>query len=197
MELLKVTHGAVFVAEQYLGWQEATLRALQGRFDAEKRGFADDVFVAVVDAVRASGAADGLADKALKQLVMPFAKFKMEEAAAAGAQARVCLAWGGAGSAEDGRCRRRCRCLPGAAAGGAAGLDGAATGEELVPRPRARPPRSPCPARASLLTRRRSPPSPLPRPQTHPPKKRRRWTCGCPSTRRRCWATTWSTSRAA
>ena len=42
----------------------------------------------MIEAVKSSEAAAGMAEKQLKQMVMPFAKFKMEEAAVGGGQVR-------------------------------------------------------------------------------------------------------------
>lgn len=80
-----MTHAAVFVAEQYLPWQESILKALKARFDPASRKFAADVFAAVIEQVRADNTAGDRNDKQLKQQCMPFAKFKMDEAASAGA----------------------------------------------------------------------------------------------------------------
>ncbi|GFR47083.1 hypothetical protein Agub_g8770 [Astrephomene gubernaculifera] len=76
----------VFVSERFVGWQERVLGALAPRFDARTRTFAADTNASVLEAAKQDPALSSLADKQLKQAVMPFAKFKMEEAAAAGAQ---------------------------------------------------------------------------------------------------------------
>ncbi|KAF8060524.1 leucine--tRNA ligase [Scenedesmus sp. PABB004] len=81
----KVTHGAVWVAERFVGWQEAVLRALQSQYDASARAFAPDAAAAVLEAVRGVAGDVAGGEKALKQLAMPFAKYKMEEAARGGA----------------------------------------------------------------------------------------------------------------
>ncbi|KAK9806349.1 hypothetical protein WJX72_010942 [[Myrmecia] bisecta] len=82
----KVTHGDLYVAETFGGWQGVTLKHLRTQFDAASRTFPKDVFASTVTAVKESGSAEGVADKALKQTVLPFAKLKMEEAQAGGEQ---------------------------------------------------------------------------------------------------------------
>eukprot|EP00879_Flechtneria_rotunda_P020422 GHRR01021486.1.p1 GENE.GHRR01021486.1~~GHRR01021486.1.p1 ORF type:complete len:246 (+),score=120.66 GHRR01021486.1:1280-2017(+) len=82
----KVTHGQVWVSKKFVGWQEAVLLTLQGTYDAASNSFAPDTAAAVLEAVRAAGAAEGANEKQLKQLAMPFAKYKMDEALKGGAQ---------------------------------------------------------------------------------------------------------------
>eukprot|EP00878_Enallax_costatus_P006705 GHUV01007030.1.p1 GENE.GHUV01007030.1~~GHUV01007030.1.p1 ORF type:complete len:1031 (+),score=336.93 GHUV01007030.1:253-3345(+) len=81
----KITHGQVWVSQQFVGWQEAVLRALQGKYDASSNSFAADTVPAVLEAVK-SVEGSGLNEKQLKQMAMPFAKYKMEEAQAGGLQ---------------------------------------------------------------------------------------------------------------
>lgn len=88
----KVTHGDVFISERYVGWQEKTLVALAGKFDAATKTFAADTTPAVLAAVQGDESLAGMNDKQLKQMIMPFAKFKQEEALAAGAQVRAARA---------------------------------------------------------------------------------------------------------
>ncbi|KAG2427994.1 hypothetical protein HXX76_011980 [Chlamydomonas incerta] len=82
----RVVGAHVFVSERFVGWQEAVLRALAPRFNAKTKTFADDTVAAVLEAAKQDPAMAALADKQLKQAVMPFAKFKQEEAVAAGPQ---------------------------------------------------------------------------------------------------------------
>lgn len=56
----------------------------QASYDAASGKFSDDAFGAVIARVRADGHAGDMNDKQLKAVCMPFAKFKMEEAAGAG-----------------------------------------------------------------------------------------------------------------
>ena len=56
-----MTHGDVFVAERFGGWQEVVLGALAGAYDAKKRAFGPDAFDAVHGAVKAAAAGGGLA----------------------------------------------------------------------------------------------------------------------------------------
>uniref|UniRef100_A0A383W6K7 leucine--tRNA ligase n=1 Tax=Tetradesmus obliquus TaxID=3088 RepID=A0A383W6K7_TETOB len=81
----KITHGQVWVSERFVGWQEAVLHALQAKYDAAANSFAADTVPAVLDAVKAAGDAD-LNEKQLKQLAMPFARYKMDEALKGGKQ---------------------------------------------------------------------------------------------------------------
>eukprot|EP00195_Chlamydomonas_chlamydogama_P014672 CAMPEP_0202900896 /NCGR_PEP_ID=MMETSP1392-20130828/12094_1 /ASSEMBLY_ACC=CAM_ASM_000868 /TAXON_ID=225041 /ORGANISM="Chlamydomonas chlamydogama, Strain SAG 11-48b" /LENGTH=1103 /DNA_ID=CAMNT_0049587353 /DNA_START=121 /DNA_END=3432 /DNA_ORIENTATION=- len=83
---LKVTHGDIFVAERFIGWQEKTLLALQTAFDPKTKTFSPDANAKVLEAVKEDPAAASMNEKQLKQMAMPFAKFKMEEAVAGGAQ---------------------------------------------------------------------------------------------------------------
>ncbi|GIL94940.1 hypothetical protein Vretimale_1053 [Volvox reticuliferus] len=76
----------VFVSERFIGWQEQVLGALAPRFNAKTRTFAEDTNAAVLEAAKQDPALSSLGEKQLKQAVMPFAKYKMEEAAAAGPQ---------------------------------------------------------------------------------------------------------------
>jgi hypothetical protein len=59
-----VTHGEVFVAERFGGWQEVALRALAGAYDAKKAAFSPEVYGAVQEAIKA--AAEAGADPALE-----------------------------------------------------------------------------------------------------------------------------------
>ncbi|BDA46666.1 Leucine-tRNA ligase, cytoplasmic [Coccomyxa sp. Obi] len=85
----KVVRADVYVAERYGGWQEVALNSLKAQFDAATKGFRGemkDVQNAVTEAVKASGTAGALNDKALKGLVIPFAKLKADEATKGGLQ---------------------------------------------------------------------------------------------------------------
>ncbi len=85
----------VYVAERYGGWQEVALNSLKAQFNAASKGFGaemKEVQNAVIEAVKASGTAGALNDKALKGLVIPFAKLKADEATKGGLQVNtVCL----------------------------------------------------------------------------------------------------------
>ena len=79
----------LYVADRYVGWQEATLNFLASQFDAKTRGFPSSWVKEVTEAVKASGQAGDMNDKALKQTVIPFAKVKVDEAQKGGAQVRA------------------------------------------------------------------------------------------------------------
>ena len=83
---LQVTHCDMYVAEQYGGWQEATLQYLGLRFNPDSQTFPPDTMAGVVPAVQQAGAGGGQPDKALKGTVIPFAKLKSDEAIAIGGQ---------------------------------------------------------------------------------------------------------------
>jgi hypothetical protein len=83
---VKITRGELFVADRFIGWQEAALLALQGQFDAAAGTFPKDAPAAALAAIQADPSVAGTPDKALKQLAMPFVKFMMEGAAKGGAQ---------------------------------------------------------------------------------------------------------------
>lgn len=84
---VRITRADVFIAQRFVGWQEAVLHALAANFDSATREFVPTVFDAAVEAARGDEvAAAGRNDKQLKALVLPFAKFKMQEAAIGGAQ---------------------------------------------------------------------------------------------------------------
>ncbi len=85
---MKITRGELYVAEKFVGWQEAALLALQQQFSAASRTFPKDAPGAVIEAVKADPSMAGVPDKQLKQQVMPFVKFKMDEAVKGGAQVR-------------------------------------------------------------------------------------------------------------
>jgi hypothetical protein len=51
----------------------------QAKYDAAANSFAADTVPAVLEAVKAAGDGD-LSEKQLKQMAMPFAKYKMDEA---------------------------------------------------------------------------------------------------------------------
>lgn len=63
---------------------------LQTKYDAGSNSFAADTTAAVIEAVKGVGAGDngsgGPSEKQLKQMAMPFAKYKMDEAIKAGGQ---------------------------------------------------------------------------------------------------------------
>ncbi|GBF91226.1 hypothetical protein Rsub_03546 [Raphidocelis subcapitata] len=75
-----------FVAERFGGWQEVVLRALASAFDAASGSFPPTAFDSVGAAVKAAAeegvdpSLEGMNDKQLKALTMPFAKFRMEDA---------------------------------------------------------------------------------------------------------------------
>lgn len=73
-----VTRLEVFVAEQYGGWQEVVLGILEASFDASAKAFPPDT--QLLDKVKASPLAAQADFKAVLKQVMPFLKFKMEEA---------------------------------------------------------------------------------------------------------------------
>ncbi|EFJ52544.1 hypothetical protein VOLCADRAFT_103034 [Volvox carteri f. nagariensis] len=82
----RVVAAHVFVSERFIGWQERVLGALAPRFDAKSRTFAEDATAAVLEAAKQDPVFSSLGEKQLKQAVMPFTKYKMEEAIAAGPQ---------------------------------------------------------------------------------------------------------------
>lgn len=57
--LLQVVSGELFVAERFVGWQEVALLAMQGEWDEAGKRFSDNLFPAVLEAVRAFRAAQG------------------------------------------------------------------------------------------------------------------------------------------
>ena len=86
---LQVKGCELYLADRYIGWQEATLNFLASQFDAKTRGFPSTWVKEVTEAVKASGQAGDMNDKALKQTVIPFAKVKVDEAQKGGAQVRT------------------------------------------------------------------------------------------------------------
>lgn len=88
---MQVTGCELYVADRYVGWQEATLNFLASQFDSKTRSFPATWVKEVTEAVKASGKAGDMSDKALKQTVIPFAKVKADEAQKGGAQVRT--AW--------------------------------------------------------------------------------------------------------
>ena len=86
---LQVKGCELYVADRYIGWQEATLNFLASQFDAKTRGFPPTWVKEVTEAVKASGKAGDMNDKALKHTIIPFAKVKVDEAQKGGAQARI------------------------------------------------------------------------------------------------------------
>lgn len=86
---LQVKGCELYVADRYIGWQEATLNFLASQFDAKTRGFPSTWVKEVTEAVKASGKAGDMNDKALKQTIIPFAKVKVDEAQKGGAQVRI------------------------------------------------------------------------------------------------------------
>ncbi|KAG2497803.1 hypothetical protein HYH03_004074 [Edaphochlamys debaryana] len=83
----RVSQVLVFVSERFVGWQEAVLRALAPHFDAKARAFKQpEAQDAVLAAAKQDPTLSALPEKQLKQAVMPFAKFKMEEAVNSGPQ---------------------------------------------------------------------------------------------------------------
>ena len=86
---MQVTGCALYVADRYVGWQEATLNFLASQFDSKTRSFPATWVKEVTEAVKVSGKAGDMSDKALKQTVIPFAKVKADEAQKGGAQVRT------------------------------------------------------------------------------------------------------------
>ena len=86
---LQVKGCELYVADRYIGWQEATLNFLASHFDAKTRGFPSTWVKEVTEAVKASGQAGDMNDKALKQTVIPFAKVKVDEAQKGGAEVSI------------------------------------------------------------------------------------------------------------
>ena len=70
----------VTVAEEFIGWQKVALAALSPQYDTVSNSFPSDVLQHVLAVVSSSPEAVGLNMKELKGKVMPFAKFKMEQA---------------------------------------------------------------------------------------------------------------------
>ncbi|KAL6757784.1 hypothetical protein V8C86DRAFT_1623510, partial [Haematococcus lacustris] len=82
----QVVHADVFVAEQFIGWQQKVLQALQAAYQPATKDFAGDVTAKVMAALQEEQAMAGKSEKEVKALALPFAKFKMEEAKAGGPQ---------------------------------------------------------------------------------------------------------------
>ena len=85
---MQVTGCELYVADRYVGWQEATLNFLASQFDSKTRSFPATWVKELTEAVKVSGKAGDMSDKALKQTVIPFAKVKADEAQKGGAQVR-------------------------------------------------------------------------------------------------------------
>lgn len=81
----KVTGITMFVKEEYTGWHRAALELLQPEFDAATGAFKEGCDVRVVEALAAHEALAAMNEKARKGAVMPFVKFKKEQAVKVGA----------------------------------------------------------------------------------------------------------------
>lgn len=70
---------------------DLTCACLQTKYDSSSNTFAADTVAAVLESVKsAAGEGSGLNEKQLKQMAMPFAKYKMEEAQKGGLQVSFC-----------------------------------------------------------------------------------------------------------
>lgn len=83
----KVIRADIFVSDQFKGWQELTLLALQKAYNTEMKKFSPDALNQVVEAVKVDESLRGKSDKEIKAAVLPFAKLKLDEAQAAGPEA--------------------------------------------------------------------------------------------------------------
>ena len=81
----KVVGVRLAVAPAFSGWRALVLEALAGLFDAASKTFPDTVFKDVLAALAASPEAGDMPAKKLKQLAMPFTKFKSDQARVGGA----------------------------------------------------------------------------------------------------------------
>ena len=81
----KVVGVRLEVAPAFSGWRAVVLEALAGLFDAASKTFPDTVFKDVLAALAASPEAGDMPAKKLKQLAMPFTKFKSDQARVGGA----------------------------------------------------------------------------------------------------------------
>lgn len=83
----KVARGDVYVVDRFGGWQAKVLGLLARLFDDAARAFPADALPQVLAAISADpDLAAGANAKALKQMVMPFAKYKCEQAVSGGKQ---------------------------------------------------------------------------------------------------------------
>lgn len=81
---VKVTSGTVLVAAEFGGWQRAVLEVAQGIFDSDTRSWPADTDARVMEAVAAHPDLEGMNEKRRKGAVMPFLKFRKEQAVMAG-----------------------------------------------------------------------------------------------------------------
>lgn len=79
------TRADFFVAEKFGGWQEVCLGILSEKFNATDRTFPP--VGELLEAVKGSSLAQQADYKNVLKMVMPFLKFKMDEAIVAGASA--------------------------------------------------------------------------------------------------------------
>lgn len=83
----KVTGVAVYVADRFGGWHAKVLACLAGMFDAATNSFPADAMQQVLATLSTDPDLSSMNQKALKQTVMPFAKFRTELAVRGGAAA--------------------------------------------------------------------------------------------------------------
>lgn len=72
------------VAPTFVSWQLATLQALASQYDSQSGKFPEDVLKNVVTLVGQDVCASQWNEKELKKTVMPFAKYKLEQASMRG-----------------------------------------------------------------------------------------------------------------
>ncbi|KAL4433681.1 hypothetical protein ABPG75_000122 [Micractinium tetrahymenae] len=81
----KVTGVAVYVADRFGGWHAKVLACLAGMYDAAANSFQADAMQQVLATLGTDPELSSMNQKALKQTVMPFAKFRTELALKGGA----------------------------------------------------------------------------------------------------------------
>lgn len=79
-ERKQFTKAEIVVSGRYLPWQEVVLKALTEEFDPQAGTFTDQAPARVVTQIKESPTGEGKDEKQIKRLVMPFTKFKMEQA---------------------------------------------------------------------------------------------------------------------
>lgn len=83
----KVTGMSVYVKEEFTGWNRTALELLQAEWDAATNGFKEGADARVMEGLMGHADIAHLNEKARKGAVMPFVKFRKEQAVKLGAQA--------------------------------------------------------------------------------------------------------------
>ncbi|GAB4822876.1 hypothetical protein N2152v2_009922 [Parachlorella kessleri] len=80
----KVTRGEILVIDRFGGWQAVVLNLLADLINPADNSFPGDAMAQVLSGISTDPSVSGLNPKAVKQTVMPFAKYKLEEATKGG-----------------------------------------------------------------------------------------------------------------